>query len=118
RQRSGARAPAVSCRIAGPPAPHRYPLPLHAALPISEPLTTELRLTTQRLLRDHRVRPGRTRVDLVVDQVVQLQDVEVADRDRVRSEEHTSELQSREDLVCRLLLGKKNRQAELGEVPA
>src|SRR5690349_22057483 len=28
--------------------------------------------------------------------------------DRVRSEEHTSELQSRRDLVCRLLLEKKN----------
>src|SRR5690606_42127931 len=28
-----------------------------------------------------------------------------------RSEEHTSELQSRENLVCRLLLEKKNRQA-------
>src|SRR3712207_7335464 len=27
----------------------------------------------------------------------------------VRSEEHTSELQSRQYLVCRLLLGKKNR---------
>src|SRR2546428_2984095 len=27
----------------------------------------------------------------------------------VRSEEHTSELQSRSDLVCRLLLEKKNR---------
>src|SRR5690606_41601762 len=30
-----------------------------------------------------------------------------ADRDQVRSEEHTSELQSRENLVCRLLLEKK-----------
>src|SRR5699024_11733343 len=29
-------------------------------------------------------------------------------RDRDRSEEHTSELQSRFDLVCRLLLEKKN----------
>src|SRR5690606_41926674 len=28
--------------------------------------------------------------------------------DEVRSEEHTSELQSRENLVCRLLLEKKN----------
>src|SRR5690606_39649612 len=28
----------------------------------------------------------------------------------MRSEEHTSELQSRENLVCRLLLEKKNRQ--------
>src|SRR5437868_12077339 len=33
-----------------------------------------------------------------------------ADRDRRRSEEHTSELQSRFDLVCRLLLEKKKRQ--------
>src|SRR5690606_39844299 len=30
--------------------------------------------------------------------------------DIVRSEEHTSELQSREKLVCRLLLEKKNRE--------
>src|SRR3712207_8728685 len=31
----------------------------------------------------------------------------VGDRDDVRSEEHTSELQSRQYLVCRLLLEKK-----------
>src|SRR5690349_24154723 len=31
------------------------------------------------------------------------------DRKRQRSEEHTSELQSRRDLVCRLLLEKKKR---------
>src|SRR2546421_7876872 len=30
--------------------------------------------------------------------------------DHVRSEEHTSELQSRSDLVCRLLLEKKKRR--------
>src|SRR2546428_5517394 len=30
-------------------------------------------------------------------------------RERVRSEEHTSELQSRSDLVCRLLLEKKKK---------
>src|SRR5207249_11007237 len=33
-----------------------------------------------------------------------------AERDRPRSEEHTSELQSRFDLVCRLLLEKKKKQ--------
>src|SRR5439155_13567151 len=33
------------------------------------------------------------------------------DRNAVRSEEHTSELQSRGHLVCRLLLEKKKRQA-------
>src|SRR2546421_7092038 len=31
---------------------------------------------------------------------------------RVRSEEHTSELQSRSDLVCRLLLEKKKKNVE------
>src|SRR5690606_39812858 len=31
---------------------------------------------------------------------------------RPRSEEHTSELQSRENLVCRLLLEKKKKQIE------
>src|SRR5690606_40904335 len=31
-------------------------------------------------------------------------------RDRRRSEEHTSELQSRENLVCRLLLEKKKKK--------
>src|SRR2546421_997716 len=31
------------------------------------------------------------------------------DRLRIRSEEHTSELQSRSDLVCRLLLEKKKK---------
>src|SRR5690606_21145990 len=33
---------------------------------------------------------------------------EIRDRYAMRSEEHTSELQSRENLVCRLLLAKKN----------
>src|SRR2546421_5535679 len=32
----------------------------------------------------------------------------------VRSEEHTSELQSRSDLVCRLLLEKKNATGSFG----
>src|SRR6266576_30774 len=32
-----------------------------------------------------------------------------------RSEEHTSELQSRRDLVCRLLLEKKNVEVQLAE---
>src|SRR3712207_7241704 len=33
----------------------------------------------------------------------------LVDTDRVRSEEHTSELQSRQYLVCRLLLEKKKK---------
>src|SRR5438034_7649870 len=35
----------------------------------------------------------------------------IAAEDPVRSEEHTSELQSHSDLVCRLLLEKKKRQS-------
>src|SRR3712207_6926893 len=38
-----------------------------------------------------------------------------ADRLGLRSEEHTSELQSRQYLVCRLLLEKKNKISLLGE---
>src|SRR5690349_22434014 len=34
-----------------------------------------------------------------------------------RSEEHTSELQSRRDLVCRLLLEKKKKQRRLIKIP-
>src|SRR2546428_9106830 len=36
---------------------------------------------------------------------------EAVERATTRSEEHTSELQSRSDLVCRLLLEKKNTHA-------
>src|SRR2546421_1889240 len=32
---------------------------------------------------------------------------------RIRSEEHTSELQSRSDLVCRLLLEKKKKTSQM-----
>ena len=49
----------------------------------SEALSAELRLAAQRLLGDQRVRSDRTRVDLVVDQVRQLQHVDVADCDRL-----------------------------------
>src|SRR5438874_5964952 len=35
----------------------------------------------------------------------------------LRSEEHTSELQSRRDLVCRLLLEKKKKQKPLKQEP-
>src|SRR2546421_8113911 len=56
------------------------------------PYTTLFRspLTVEDVPR-HDLEPGQVRVDV-----------------GVRSEEHTSELQSRSDLVCRLLLEKKN----------
>src|SRR5260221_9632756 len=48
----------------------------------------------------------RARVDRL-----ELDDVDDDHRDAVRSEEHTSELQSHSDLVCRLLLEKKKNKA-------
>src|SRR2546421_8978157 len=38
-------------------------------------------------------------------------------KSRWRSEEHTSELQSRSDLVCRLLLEKKKNRTEISHRP-
>src|SRR3712207_8413939 len=52
---------------------------------------------------------GETRVE-----IAELAETAVEARDRgrsLRSEEHTSELQSRQYLVCRLLLEKKNGKA-------
>src|SRR5215475_16006874 len=61
-----------------------YTLSLHDALPISSPAST-------RRIPPRCARPRR------------------AAQRRSRSEEHTSELQSRENLVCRLLLEKKKK---------
>jgi len=52
-------------------------------LHLTEALATELGLTAERLLGDHRVGAGRAGVNLVVHQVVELQDVHVAHRDRL-----------------------------------
>src|SRR6184192_2975593 len=49
-------------------------------LHLPEPLAAELCLTAERLLRDQRVRTGRARVDLVVDQMVELHHVHDAHR--------------------------------------
>src|SRR5690606_41488067 len=55
------------------------------------------------------IAPGRP-ILVSVGRVQPLKDQELAIRTlAARSEEHTSELQSRENLVCRLLLEKKNK---------
>src|SRR5260363_49642 len=43
---------------------------------------------------------------------VQIREIKVNSLKRCRSEEHTSELQSPDHLVCRVLLEKKNRSAD------
>src|SRR2546426_2078194 len=82
------------------------------------PYTTLFRSSVAQLFR--RFRPGRCGRPLLrpgdaVRQVEQLRDDEQerADGDhRLRSEEHTSELQSPCNLVCRLLLEKKNNNTK------
>src|SRR5207302_11282626 len=84
-----------------PAPPHLHTLSLHNALPISEArlrtgsaLARWRRVGHSSLLDTRRCHPpGRWKV--------------VPPRRHLRSEEHTSELQSRENLVCRLLLEKK-----------
>src|SRR5690349_24545168 len=66
-----------------------YTLSLHDALPIYG-LWARARDRLRHRQARQRLHPGRQRAD--------------------RSEEHTSELQSRRDLVCRLLLEKKKKK--------
>src|SRR5438874_8655111 len=68
-----------------------YTLSLHDALPISE----TFRRVGKRMLALGEIRFLRGQLEHAL-------------AERERSEEHTSELQSRRDLVCRLLLEKKN----------
>src|SRR5947209_16165166 len=78
-------------------------LSLHDALPI-------YRLALEAL--DHRRQPVVRRVDVrIVDliRVASEDDLRVLADNPYRSEEHTSELQSRQYLVCRLLLEKKKK---------
>src|SRR5690606_40058864 len=83
------------CNRTAPPPVHT--LSLHDALPIS----TVLHCRTD-------PRELAVRYQMTVDQVEGILDE--ARRLMFRSEEHTSELQSRENLVCRLLLEKKKTQ--------
>src|SRR5206468_10206300 len=90
-----------------------YTLSLHDALPISRRAGLE---------REDRLPPRDTRGDapelLRIAEGLEVQQHEVGlvvllppFEQVVRSEEHTSELQSRSDLVCRLLLEKKKSKS-------
>src|SRR5439155_20064470 len=84
-----------------PPTPEIYTLSLHDALPISCPAARVPRpLTTHR----HRSDSPVAACPPALRPCHSIPDCTPASR----SEEHTSELQSRGQLVCRLLLEKKN----------
>src|SRR2546429_2735599 len=73
-----------------------YTLSLHDALPIYS--WTRVNISSLTPMADHEV-------SLAVDSA-----------DNIRSEEHTSELQSRLHLVCRLLLEKKKKNTKVGTI--
>src|SRR5437868_10804317 len=89
--------------------PHQNPsLSLHDALPISATVRQDGqggKQQSQGRIRCHASRRGGGRRWLVV-------------AHEQRSEEHTSELQSRFDLVCRLLLEKKKSSPNVFEMAA
>src|SRR3989442_9712837 len=85
-----------------------YTLSLHDALPIYLHLPVAIGIEERAV----GVETAQCALDRAVDQLFgrDLVDVLVLDdRDDFRSEEHTSELQSRPHLVCRLLLEKKKK---------
>src|SRR5256885_8527718 len=97
------------------PAPTEIsPLPLHDALPISDPPHGLQPLVRDRVVdgdpaRDGGDRRGVDAVQVAVGTVRLEQPLDV-DPPALRSEEHTSELQSPCNLVCRLLLEKKKKE--------
>src|SRR2546422_8334956 len=85
-----------------------YTLSLHDALPIWERLSVRGVELLHALLHEDRKRDGRDdkRQDAVAYHRIHHQ----------RSEEHTSELQSRLHLVCRLLLEKKKKVSDYDQL--
>src|SRR5207302_4927087 len=90
------------------PAPATYTLSLHDALPILAALLGgDAELARRRAAQLHPRQAGPHHVVGVP--AVDHRVAEPVGHER-RSEEHTSELQSRENLVCRLLLEKKKKR--------
>src|SRR5690606_42109221 len=92
-----------------------YSLALHDALPISLWIATRGDLTFRTagevadgiIIATYANAPGIREVLKMIEEGVAKSGRQLGD---LRSEEHTSELQSRENLVCRLLLEKQNTQ--------
>src|SRR5690606_41022337 len=108
---------AALCSTA-PPSTEVYTLSLHDALPICAAEAAGRRVANpSRLDRGHavdrRARDGERRgINCIARIAVAVVARHIDEHGRAlsgRSEEHTSELQSRENLVCRLLLEKKKK---------
>src|SRR3712207_8539715 len=84
-----------------------YTLSLHDALPISE----QRSISASAVLVGSPLRYGRSLVMASKVSATATTRASTGTRSPARSEEHTSELQSRQYLVCRLLLEKKNKKS-------
>src|SRR5690606_41881302 len=109
---------ATVCVFNDPPPTGIYSLSLHDALPIcklEEILASPaaLKRTVVREIEADAKAHGDARRTLVQEEKKVVAELRVVDEPVTvvvsRSEEHTSELQSRENLVCRLLLEKKKK---------
>src|SRR5690606_41456772 len=93
-----------------------YTLSLHDALPIYALKTPVHQDTNTSSLRSdvcpepENSAPATQSPSVIDLPATQGQSVSITEAHIARSEEHTSELQSRENLVCRLLLEKKNKK--------
>src|SRR3712207_8659900 len=74
------------------------------------PYTTLFRSRAWQEKFDRHVKKGEKGITIITPrlQTLYIDDPDTGEKKRIRSEEHTSELQSRQYLVCRLLLEKKN----------
>src|SRR5207249_6756433 len=100
-----------------PPPPHTSPLSLHDALPISRASSPSVKGAFRVESNSHPSNRNRSTIRNIFCERPNKPSLTtlkappltlfVSTRDKFRSEEHTSELQSRLDLVCRLLLEKK-----------
>src|SRR5206468_10527283 len=108
--------PSSRCFIHAPASPAIYTLSLHDALPICRARPAQANNAAQcpsrRRSRSRRVRKAVPCAPPCLSTCAGLTraSIQRIDPCRIdRSEEHTSELQSRSDLVCRLLLEKKKK---------
>src|SRR5947207_7928222 len=91
------------------PTPEIYTLSLHDALPICLQLCLGAAAVAGAHHRGERLASNPVAAALVADHVPPAAGA--------RSEEHTSELQSHSDLVCRLLLEKKKKNFNMTSTP-
>src|SRR5690606_39456337 len=107
--------PSASLRLFRLPAPtERNPLSLHDALPIFGESARSIERGSSRPVSGWTLASTGRKPCCQAYAGPSSQQGETRSASSPRSEEHTSELQSRENLVCRLLLEKKNQPDSAG----